>query len=196
MHFSTALIALAFTSFTSSFVIPADKTADGLYMVEIRSDGTEHITKVDEAPVAARDALSSPNPDTFEIVARAPNQIWCGCGFNMNPKNCDDAVSDVRRQLFDVAGPGGVGIIPVGQSFYAIKTNVVAFACNRGGRRYDISPSQFSGILGRITDRCGRYISGAFQLGEEEYELIVGYQRWSQGTDFCRGATTSPANHC
>ncbi|KAF2732152.1 hypothetical protein EJ04DRAFT_608882 [Polyplosphaeria fusca] len=110
----------------------------------------------------------------------------------MNLKNTDDAVSGVRAQL------ERGGDIPAGQSFYTIKTNVVAFMCNKDNRKAGLTAFIFSAHLGTITDRCGRYISGAYQDGPTKNRgaIIVGYQRWSQGTDFCKGATSSPASSC
>ena len=87
---------MALAALSSAFVIPQDKTADGVYSVEVRDDGTKIITRLE-----IRNSVLETSPNrAAQLFPRGMNgQVWCGCGFKMDPKNCDDAFSDMRRQL-------------------------------------------------------------------------------------------------
>jgi hypothetical protein len=99
MHFFKIAAAFALASLVQGFAIPAD-TKEGVYAVSKRDDGTELHTRVAEATDYEPNdsALVSDNP--ADILKRGyRNQIWCGCGFNMNPGNCDAAVQDLKNQM-------------------------------------------------------------------------------------------------
>jgi len=82
-------------------------------------------------------------------------------------------------------------------SFYSIRGNVVAFACNRSpDRSWLLIANDYANALGSITGSCGSYIAGAYEFGDPNQALIVGYARYANGDDFCGGSTSSPANHC
>lgn len=99
-------------------------------------------------------------------------------------------------------------------AYYSIRGKVVAFVCNRGNANWTVFPQNLADSLSTITSRCGWYIAGAQQNGNDDKALLLGYQRWNGNVstisaddwelseltgrqdDFCGGARSSPANHC
>lgn len=135
-----ASVAL-FLAAASSFKLPAGLD-DGFYRVYLDSNGNEiH----EPANATMLTPLSKPVPRISKASARTPFdarrsgslaprfgqgvlQSWCGCGFNMNPGDCDAAVADIKNQV-NIPGQDGV-LIPWGMSYYSIRGSVVAFACD------------------------------------------------------------------
>ncbi|KAL6808686.1 hypothetical protein J3E69DRAFT_378303 [Trichoderma sp. SZMC 28015] len=177
--------ALSLAALARAFTIPSG-TPDGVYAISTGEDGTTVHTKI-----------SSPSNIKYDLASVAPRAleprdqgIYCGCGFNLDPSNCDAAVADLKTQL-----PGAH--IYEGTSYYSIRGNVVAFVCvpyTDPGVWTDISPDQYGQALATITAHCGRYIAGAMFTGYSiEY---VGYAQWYDGYDFCKHATDSSSTHC
>lgn len=101
MRFSNIVATFALAASVSAWKIPQN-TEDGIYQVDELEDGTTVYTKLIDAadidrsmPEAALD--TSPVPRS-ELEKRANDQIWCGCGFDMNRGDCDAAVADLKRQ--------------------------------------------------------------------------------------------------
>jgi len=128
----------------------------------------------------------------------------CGCGFNMDPLNCDRAVVKLKDQLrgfFDADGHAipDEGIKPHSAAWQTYG-DVVAFICNLSDETVRMQPDSFYGkLLGDITTHCGRYIAGTWSVRgapEQAPPLDVGYMRYTPGLDFCKEAATSPVGSC
>jgi hypothetical protein len=181
--------------------IPSDITADGVYQVITRDDGSEVHTRVanvtDLGSTAEAQALAlevaaqtSSLDDDKVLNGRGIGQIWCGCGFDLNPGNCDAAVDDLKGQF------GSYGVVNSGLSYYAIRSDVVAFVCNRSPSSFATAGETIARILASITDNCGRYIAGSKDMGVfDATPVIAGYMRYN-GQDFCSDSTTSPVDRC
>ncbi|CAO2651778.1 Nn.00g000610.m01.CDS01 [Neocucurbitaria sp. VM-36] len=185
MRFLNLATAATLLTLAQAFVIPSG-TEDGVYGVSVREDGTEVHTKISE-----RDPTSAtPYNEVSAFEKRQNDRIWCGCGFNMNPGNCDAAVADLKKQMKP-------SLVKPKMSFYSIRGDVVAFACNRSpNRNWLLVESNYANALARITGACGRYIAGSTEFGDPNQALIVGYQRYTNGDRFCDSATSSPSYHC
>ncbi|KAH7371950.1 hypothetical protein BKA66DRAFT_572518 [Pyrenochaeta sp. MPI-SDFR-AT-0127] len=186
MRFSNLASLLALAASAQAWVIPEGST-DGSYSVTINENGVETHTKLAESDAEIL-YLNESDLSSDALQRRGRDQVWCGCGFNMNPGNCDAAVADLKNQLSN--------LIPSGTAFYSIRGDVVAFACNRGSSNWIMNGNAYGEQLVHITNLCGRYIAGSRQAGEDNRALIVGYMRYSNGADFCGASTSSPANHC
>ncbi|KID95092.1 hypothetical protein MAJ_08929, partial [Metarhizium majus ARSEF 297] len=190
MRFVNIATAFAIATVAQAFVIPSH-TANGVYAVTIGADGKEVHTKIsDSASIQSiQPGGVTPVNKPGDLERREAGRIWCGCGFNMDPGNCDAAVESLVAQMGSIVNPG--------MSYYSIHDNVVAFACNRSPNRgWFLIGNQYRDALARITASCGRYIAGATQSGDDGQDLISGYARWREGDDFCRGSTSSPVNRC
>ncbi|KAL6812859.1 hypothetical protein GGI42DRAFT_349017 [Trichoderma sp. SZMC 28013] len=177
--------ALSLAPLAQAFTIPSG-TPDGVYAVSTSENGATVHTKISSPSKSERDqAHVAPR-----AIEPRDQGIYCGCGFNLDPGNCDAAVADLKTQL-----PGAH--IYEGTSYYSIRGNVVAFVCVPyvdPGVWTDISPDQYGQALATITAKCGRYIAGAMFTGYSiEY---VGYAQWYDGYDFCKHATDSSSTHC
>ena len=94
MRFFAIATAFTFAALIQAFVIP-EGTTEGVYAVFTADDGTEVHTKI-----AKRDPTGVTLIEQFHNIERRQNdRIWCGCGFNMNPGNCDAAVQALKDQL-------------------------------------------------------------------------------------------------
>jgi len=126
--------------------------------------------------------------------------VYCGCGFTLDPGDCNAAVADLSNQLIN--GPnGGCVSIPRDYSYYSIRGSVVAFVCNLSGVPFDICGMGYGNSLKDVTAHCGEYIAGTeevsvYQVGIEVGASYNGYMRYSNGLDFCANAATSPAGSC
>ncbi|KAF1825220.1 uncharacterized protein K489DRAFT_429513 [Dissoconium aciculare CBS 342.82] len=188
MRWTILYQTLAAAALTHAFTIPREITADGVYKVVTRDDGTEVHTKVADIDIESTVALTSA-ADEHDILKRSVRgQIWCGCGYTMNPGNCDAAVQDLKNQMGKYIGPH--------LSFYSIRSNVVAFACNQGSQNVYADAGTYGTQLQKITSACGRYIAGSLDLVGGSNPFIVGYMRYSNGLDFCRDSTISGNNRC
>ena len=94
MRFINIAAFLALVASTQAWVIPKG-TTDGIYAVAVGDDGVEVHTKIAEASSELPFNVSDANP----LDRRGDGRIWCGCGFNLNPGNCDAAVADLKSQL-------------------------------------------------------------------------------------------------
>jgi hypothetical protein len=63
--------------------------------------------------------------------------------------------------------------VPARQSYYSIRSGVVAFACSRRDGPTVLSGGTYAASLESITRSCGLYIAGAQELN---IPIIVGYQ--------------------
>ncbi|EEA19373.1 hypothetical protein TMatcc_009506 [Talaromyces marneffei ATCC 18224] len=128
--------------------------------------------------------------------------IWCGCGFNLDHGECDDAVQDLKNQV------GSYAEIPFNMAWYSIRGNTVAFACTRPqgqsiqdyGRPSELNSDYLTISYAAITDFCGWYVAGTSlytDLWEEGYNRpFVGYMQYHDGEDFCEDSTLSSVDHC
>jgi hypothetical protein len=100
MRFSNFASVLALAASAQALIIPVG-TTDGTYTVTVDAAGVETHTKIAEAGAESDvlDAGDFINTSSNAIRRRNNGQIWCGCGFNMNPGNCDAAVADLKNQL-------------------------------------------------------------------------------------------------
>lgn len=129
---------------------------------------------------------------------------WCGCGFDMNHGNCDAAVADLIEQT----GHGDGVSCNLGDSYYSIRGDVVAFACNNWPTSVDTSADKFqwtdwqlTNSYATITKLCGWYVAGTNNWDGGWWKIDfntpnIGYMRWSEGLDFCYDATISPRGSC
>lgn len=82
-----------------AFTIPLG-TTDGDYAVLTQEDGTEVITKLSDAPEMKRNPTGMTPVNRMSALERRQNdRIWCGCGFTLDPRNCDDAVQALKDQM-------------------------------------------------------------------------------------------------
>ncbi|KZM18905.1 uncharacterized protein EKO05_0010399 [Ascochyta rabiei] len=193
MRFSSIVATLALTASASAWKIPQG-TEDGVYKVDTLEDGSTVHTKIVDAADIDRSqpevqGISLVPDETSSLQKRGNDQVWCGCGYNMVSGDCDAAVADLKTQLRP-------STINPGQAYYSIRGKVVAFACNRGNRNWTVFPQNLGDSLADITNKCGWYIAGAKQTGNDDQALLLGYQRWNGNDDFCGGARSSSQNHC
>jgi hypothetical protein len=184
MRFTTIYQILAAAALSQALIIPSEITAEGVYEVVKKADGTEIHTKI------ANVTSGTPFENDHALNRRYQNEIWCGCGYYMDPGNCDAAVTNIRNQL-NQGNP-----VPAGHSFYAIQNNVVAFACNYGSVDFTTNGDSFGHSLESITNACGRYVAGSKDTGFNGDSFIVGYMQYSNGIDFCHDSTNSPQSSC
>ncbi|CAI6330889.1 unnamed protein product [Periconia digitata] len=188
MHITTIVIAAAFAVSASSWKIPTGAT-NGIYSAHLDAAGVEVHTKLREIPTpSVKKSL------TRGLSRRYEGQIFCGCGYNMDPGNCNAAVDSMKDGLRNEDGV--FSYIPGHMAFYAIRNNVVAFACNRGDGSYPLGANSFGADLAEITRYCGLYIAGSYQRAPDYAALITGYMRYSDGDDFCAASTGSGAGNC
>ncbi|KAH8884741.1 hypothetical protein GQ53DRAFT_751671 [Thozetella sp. PMI_491] len=192
MRFALALVAPILASAVSGFTLPAVKR-DGVFRAYYDENGVEvheELTPdmlVTEIPANVTFLASSKVPSLDKRATSGTDQVYCGCGFDMNHQNCDDAVQNMKDQT------GGGVAIPPRQSYYAIRGAVVDFACNyQSDYSLWVWADQIGDIAARITNSCGWYIAGS--VGEAAYG--VGYMRYSTGLDFCGNALSSSAHSC
>ena len=100
MRFVNIAIGFAMATVAQAFVVPSG-TANGVYAVTIGEDGKEVHTKISDST-----NIQSIQPDDVTTVnklgdleRRGNGRIWCGCGFNMDPGNCDAAVESLVAQM-------------------------------------------------------------------------------------------------
>ena len=102
MRLSNVLSVFMLASSGLSFVIPKDMAVAGIYSVERRGDGTDTFKMISRGKNAAVERRAEPEitENPAQILKRgSAGQIWCGCGFTLNPANCDAAVADVKTQF-------------------------------------------------------------------------------------------------
>ncbi|KAJ8118084.1 hypothetical protein OPT61_g856 [Boeremia exigua] len=174
MRVSSSFATLALAASAFAWKIPQG-TTDGVYKVETLADGSTVHTKIIDAADIDRNQPLVPGVSLAPINAlskRFHDQVWCGCGYNMVPGDCDAAVADLKTQLRP-------SIINPGLAYYSIRGRVVAFVCNRGSGNWLVFPQNLADSLATITNRCGWYIAGARQQGNDDQALLYGYQRWN-----------------
>ncbi|TWU71650.1 hypothetical protein ED733_002829 [Metarhizium rileyi] len=97
MRFVNIVAAFAMATVAQAFVVPPH-TANGVYAVTIGEDGQEVHTRISDST-----NLQSIQPDGVTTVKKLglleAGRIWCGCGFNMDPRNCDAAVESLVAQM-------------------------------------------------------------------------------------------------
>ncbi|KAH8689829.1 hypothetical protein BGW36DRAFT_364573 [Talaromyces proteolyticus] len=126
--------------------------------------------------------------------------IYCGCGFNLDPGNCDAAVADLKNQV------GSDAQIPMNMAWYSIRGNVVAFACTRPesidnyNKPSDSDANYLTISYEDITHFCGWYVAGTAMYvpfwATEYNQPYVEYMQYYDGLDFCYQSTGSSEDHC
>lgn len=98
MHFITIATAFTLATVAQAFVVPS--TANGVYAVTIGEDGKEVHTKISDSTniqnIQPNDVTTV--SDLGGLERRDHDQIWCGCGHNMNPSHTDGAVNKLLSQ--------------------------------------------------------------------------------------------------
>jgi hypothetical protein len=115
---TTSLASLA--PFASAFTLPEGLT-NGIYAAYYNATGHEvHVRASDLTRLSAK-TFARPNhairSNRLEKRQDAGSEIYCGCGFNMNHGDCDNAVAMLKSQ-FPAFVNGGV-------NFYSISNSVV-----------------------------------------------------------------------
>jgi len=135
MHFLNTIIVALLASSAAAYTFPTGQT-DGTYVAYYDEEGREvHElranvnTTVDDSTINTRQEA----PDFQNLNQRQLNTdtLHCGCGFNMDPGNCDAAVADLSYQLDH--DNGGCGVIQDNTAWYSIRGDVVALIRNRHG---------------------------------------------------------------
>lgn len=190
MHHAAVLgVALALLSSASAFVLPAGQT-DGIYKVHRTRSGEEiHnlVRRADPSKADVSSVVAGPlaKRDTW-------GQVYCGCGYGLDPGDTDAAVADLKGQL--AGGPNGASVIAPGMSWYSIRGNTVAFVCNGDhNAKLKAWPDIVGQGLADVTAACGLYVSGSTGAN---YDFSIGYMQNNGGVDFCGNALTSPAGSC
>jgi hypothetical protein len=180
MRWTTIFQASATAGLGQALIIPADIAADGIYQVVSKADGTEVHTKIANVTYDGNNYLDN----VRALDRRFSGQLWCRCDQQLDNRNCDAAVADMTNAMS--SGP----VLP-GLSFYSIRGDVLAFACNRGEEPFPAYDG-FRDFVQHIVDNCGSYVAGSSQL----VETIMGYMQYQNGRDFCAASTTSLHSHC
>lgn len=99
MQFVNIVTALTLATLAQAFVLPASPS-DGVYAVFTYDNGTEVHTKISDSS-ETRSLLTDRTAVNEEsaLERRQAGRIWCGCGFNMNHRNCDTAVAALKSQM-------------------------------------------------------------------------------------------------
>ena len=99
MRVSAVFAFSVIASLAQAWTIPAN-TEDGFYSVSTTKDGStvhEKISGPLEVELAESKRELSNEVSTLE--ERFPASVYCGCGFTLDPGNCDAAVADLKNQL-------------------------------------------------------------------------------------------------
>lgn len=200
----TALL-ISSLSLVAAFKVPEGQ-ADGVYRAYYDAEGKEvHELLTPEmlisSPPEGAASVLQPSPpaavapvtpryagEKNPLLSKRRDNIYCGCGFTLDPGDCDAVVADLKAQF----GSGYTFIQPR-MSYYSIMgRSVVAFVCNYSGSAYlGVTAQSYGEWLVVITAECGRYIAGSEGTPGSSSQ---GYMR--SGSDFCANALTSPAHHC
>jgi hypothetical protein len=158
--FSLLVLAALGTSFT----IPPG-TPDGYYRAYYDRNGTEvhenigsgKVKRIEQSAgdIIVRQGTGLPPPNYFG------EQVWCGCGLNMNTGDCDAAVADLNNQI----GYGNTINIDPFESYYSIRGSVVAFACNLTGGEASLDEGNFQATISTVTQSCGQNVPGTSTVG-------------------------------
>jgi hypothetical protein len=213
MHFNNAIILAAIASSTAAFVLPAG-LRDGTYFVHYNEEGREvhqPVETVNSTTLDKRQEVLDVEGLSFSPLSkrqRPVDNFSCGCGYTLNPGDCDAAVADLTNQLNHGGGPNNCGVIPRERAWYSIRGSVVAFACV--GLLADepivICGKDLADSLSAVTGRCGRYMAGTMMRTMYSPNLEIGiapsgaaalgYMRYSDGLDFCKHAEDDRATKC
>lgn len=164
---------------------------DGVYRAYVDERGNEVHESVNRAFPDATPAapISVVQRDEDSLAARDFGQIYCGCGFDLVPGDCDAAVADIKNQL-------GGGATFSYRAYYSIRGAVVAFACART-YDYTITGDNYASFVSDVTSVCGRYVAGTFaDYGQGYLGADVGYMQYYSGLDFCAHAEGSSEHSC
>jgi hypothetical protein len=188
MHVRNLLRVAALTSLTiltSAFTVPSG-TADGVYRVHIDEGGVEIHEIVSSLP--HRDAAPEPSDPTNILLARTQYQtIYCGCGYNLDHGNCDDAVAALENNIGYEQG----SVIPAGTGLYVRVGSVIAFVCNYGNA-IGTQAQTLASNLQVVTALCGWYVAGTFRVTDTGGDDTAwGYMNWYDGLNFCTAAVGS-----
>lgn len=82
-------------------------------------------------------------------------------------------------------------------SYYSIRGDAVAFACNMGGGPEPFSAAAMTTMASYITTKCGWYVAGsANREWGVSLNLVSGYMNYNSGLDFCSASISSSAHYC
>ncbi|RFN51332.1 hypothetical protein FIE12Z_4386 [Fusarium flagelliforme] len=203
MHFARILASLALISHTSAFRVPAG-TTDGFYKVYLNAQGEEIHERVsdvkDHATSRAPAIAEAKVPGETALDKRQNGERYysthCGCGIELNHTNCDDAVQDLKNQMYDI-----LWYLPAETAFYSIRDDVVAFSCNITPDSWYAQSAEFvTEILGWVTNECGWYIAGTGSFFTRQGGFFsttyIGYMVWRNGVDFCHDSIRSDRSQC
>ncbi|KAL8388808.1 hypothetical protein RB595_008946 [Gaeumannomyces hyphopodioides] len=199
MLFPTTLLISSLTLATA-FKVPEGQ-ANGVYRAYYNAEGQEvHepltadmlVTSAPEGPATIMQSPAvapvTPRQAGNPLLSKRRDNIYCGCGFTLNPGDCDAVVDNLKSQF----GSGYAWIQPR-MSYYSIMgRSVVAFVCNLSSRStLGVTAQTYGEWLGVITGECGRYIAGSEGTPGSSAQ---GYMR--VGSDFCANALGSSSHHC
>ncbi|KAK3693250.1 hypothetical protein B0T22DRAFT_449284 [Podospora appendiculata] len=207
MLFTTAILLLPIAApLISAFSLHSKNITNGIFKAYHDKTGNEvheiltldGINKDAQAAVASGVAVATRSLDKNPHVARfdTARRSWCGCGLNMDHSDCDNAVELLKRQI---RAHNGQIFVPIGQAYYSIYGNVVAFVCSPGSNSAitGITESSFTWALGFLTDHCGRYVPGTYIEGAINVAgELEGYMEVNGGVDFCAKSTSSSSWNC
>ncbi|KAK3332785.1 hypothetical protein B0T19DRAFT_111318 [Cercophora scortea] len=207
MLFTTAILLLPIAApLISAFTLHSNNITNGIFKAYHDAAGNEvhEILTLDainadaQAAVASGVAVASrslgknPHVSRFDPARRS----WCGCGLNMDHSDCDSAVEELKKQI---RSHNGRIFVPIGQAYYSIWGNVVAFVCSPGSNSAitGISESALTYGLSFLTDHCGRYVPGTYIEGAINVASeLEGYMEVNGGVDFCAKSTSSGSWNC
>ncbi|RGP76805.1 hypothetical protein FLONG3_5073 [Fusarium longipes] len=183
------------------FKLPEGLT-DGFYVAYFDDAGNE-VHEMVNVPISSGAMSGLPlststiGNDEGKLHARAA-ELYCGCGFKMNTRDCDAAVEDLKVQSDRCYADKKKcnHLIDRKMSWYSIRGSVVAFACNwfwepvaMGRRDY------LTDVMARITKNCGLYVPGTYTSSEGGVPYY-GYMNYRAGLDFCMDSDSSNRPRC
>lgn len=195
MRYSIAILtSLILAPLATAFTLPSGAN-EGSYVAYYDENGNQvHVKSptVEEQAILATKAypppehLNSTTETTLET--RDIQWIWCGCGHNLDPNDCDNAVAGLKSQFDPQAS------IDAYMAWYTIRGSVVAFACNTVSSTSDSFAPQYLDLsYSVITETCGWYVAGTWFA---VLQVNIGYMNYYGGLDFCAASQGSSADHC
>jgi len=115
----------------------------------------------------------------------------CGCGYNMNHADCDDANASLSGNVADA-------YIPAYTAYYSIVNTAVAFLWNQSGGSVNVHSSDVSSGSSAVTAACGWYVAGTWRDTSANYDtgLDYGYMIYYSGENFLGAAEGSSSSSC
>jgi hypothetical protein len=212
MHFLKAALAAVFATGAAAFTLPAD-LQNGVYRGYYDKDGREvHelVQAFEPGTVTLRRGTTDSKETSLDKRIPNPNTFYsCGCGFELDHGNCDNAVVGLKNYLNQNADPnfssGCYDLVPYSTT-YTYVNDVVVFLCN-GAQDYGVCSNDVTNSLAAITNNCGWYIAGT-EAAEAWYPELdgsltvdppyfTGYMQYSPGLNWCGNDWLAGTNgHC